>query len=216
MNWVNKRKLPAIEAIKHNRQQCHDIDNLWNTLYSTFNTALYCQVDIEVLDEIIDKPTSYWPPFSKEEFRITIANYNNASTPGPDKLSWSHLKIILKNDKCLNSIISIANTCIELGYWPSHFKRSMTVVIPKPNKKSYDSLKSFRPIILLNTIGKLIKKVIGERLQFITAANNFIHPSQLGGLKFKSTTDAGIALTHIIQMGWVKNLTTSTLAFDIA
>jgi len=92
----------------------------------------------------------------------------------------------------------------------------MTVVIPKPNKKSYDSLKSFRPIILLNTIGKLIKKVIGERLQFITAANNFIHPSQLGGLKFKSMTDAGIALTHIIQMGWVKNLTTSTLAFDIA
>jgi len=28
MNWVNKRKLPAIEAIKHNSQQCHDIDGL--------------------------------------------------------------------------------------------------------------------------------------------------------------------------------------------
>jgi len=158
-------------------------------------------VDIDVLDEIINKPTSPWPPFSKEEFKITIANCNNTSIPGPDKLLWSHLKIILKDDECLNSIIYIANTCIELEYWSLHFKRSTTVIIPKPNKKSYDTPKSFRPIVLLNTIGKLIKKVIGKRLQFITAANNFIHSSQLGGLKFKSMIDASVALTHIIRMG---------------
>jgi len=48
------------------------------------------------------------------------------------------------------------------------------------------------------------------------AANDFIHPSQLGSLKFKSTIDVGIALMHIIQTGWVKNLSTSTLTFDIA
>ena len=134
----------------------------------------------------------------KEEFRIAIANYNNTLIPGLDKLLWSHLKIILKNDKCLNSIIDIANACIELGYWPSHLKRSMIVVIPKLNKKSYDSFKSFRSIILLNTIGKLIEKVIRERLQFIMATNDFVHPSQLGRLKFKSITDTGVALTHII------------------
>jgi len=64
-------------------------------------------------------------------------------------------------------------------------------------------------------LGKLIEKVIGERLQFQVISNNFIHQSQLGGLKFKSTTDAGIALTHFIRAGWVKNLLTSTLAFDI-
>ena len=29
-------------------------------------------------------------------------------------------------------------------------------------------------------------------------------------------TDAGVALTHIIHSGWVKNLSTSTLVFDIA
>jgi len=65
-------------------------------------------------------------------------------------------------------------------------------------------------------VGKLIKKVIGERLQFNMASNKFIHPSQLSGLKFKSTIDAGIALTHIIRTGWVKDLSTSTLAFNIA
>ena len=48
------------------------------------------------------------------------------------------------------------------------------------------------------------------------ASNDFIHPSQLGGLKFKSTTDAGVILTYIIRLGWSKNLLTSTLAFDIS
>jgi len=81
-----------------------------------FNTALHHQVDVEILNEIPEKPTSPWPSFSKKEFRITIASCNNASAPGPDKLSWSHLKIILKDDKCLGIIISIANACIELGY----------------------------------------------------------------------------------------------------
>ena len=47
------------------------------------------------------------------------------------------------------------------------------------------------------------------------AANNFIHPSQLGGLKFKSMLDVGVVLTHIIQMSWIKKLTTSILTFDI-
>ena len=47
-------------------------------------------------------------------------------------------------------------------------------------------------------------------------SNNFIHPSQLSGLKFKSTADASIALTHIVQSEWAKEKTTSTLAFDIS
>jgi len=110
----------------------------------------------------------------------------------------------------------IANSCFELGYWLSHFKTSLTIVISKPNKTSYNSPKSFRPIILLNILGKLIKKVISDRLQFHVVTNDFIYQSQLGDLKFKSTSDAGIALTHVIHMGWIKNMLTSTLTFDIA
>ena len=189
---------------------------MWYALYSTFNMASNCYMNVDILDEMADKPTMSWPVFSKEEFRFAISSCNNSSASGPDKLLWSHLKIILKDDECLDIIIHITNTCINLGYWPSHFKKSTIVVIPKPNKKSYDSPKSFRPIVLLNIVNKLIKKVIGERLQFNMVSNDFIYPSQLGGLKFKSTIDAGVALTHIIQAGWVKNLSTNTLAFDIA
>ena len=39
MNWVNKRKLPAVEVIKFNNQPCLETDNLWNALHFTFNKA---------------------------------------------------------------------------------------------------------------------------------------------------------------------------------
>ena len=129
---------------------------------------------------------------------------------------WHHLKLIIKNDNCLSNIINIADSCINLGHWSNYFKISTTIVIPKPNKLSYDHPKAFCLIVLLNTLGKLIEKVVTKRLQFIVACNNFIHPSQLGSLKFKSTSDAGIALTYIVQSGWAKGRSTSSLAFDIS
>ena len=105
--------------------------------------------------------------------------------------------------------------CINLGHWPNHFKTLSMVIIPKLKKPSYDLSKSFQPIVLLNTIGKLFEKMIGERLQFLLISNNFVHLCQLDELKHRSTTNAGIALTHLIRVGWVKNLTISTLAFNI-
>ena len=131
-------------------------------------------------------------------------------------MSWRHWKIIFKNNECLSKIINIANACINLGFWLEYFKVSATVIIPKPNKPSYNNPKVFQPIVLLNTLSKVIEKVIAERIQFIVASNDFLHPSQLGGLKFKSTLDAGIALTHIIRLGWSKGRSTSTLAFNIS
>ena len=74
----------------------------------------------------------------------------------------------------------------------------------------------FCPIILLNMLGKLIEKVIAERIQFTVAKNNFIHPCQLGGLKFKSTMDARVALMHIVRSGWAKEKSTSILTFNIS
>ena len=73
------------------------------------------------------------------------------------------------------NIISIVNFYIDLGYWFSHFKKSMSIINLKPNKPSYNTSKIFQPIVLLNTIGKLIKKTISDRLQVYSIALDFIH-----------------------------------------
>jgi len=61
---------------------------------------------------------------------------------------------------------------------------STSIIIPKPNKVSYDFPKMFCP-------------------------------NQLGGLEQCSTTNAGIVLTYLICLYWVKGLQTSILAFNI-
>jgi len=204
MNWVNKKKLPAIKTIKHNGSSCLELNNLWQALHSSFNSAQFQSIDESILNECDLFLPMMWLKFSEEEFSHAIINCKDSSAPSPDKISWGHFKCIIKDKSCLKNFICIANVCFDLGHWPNHFKESKTIIIPKPNKSSYNSLKSFRPIILLNTLDKLIEKVIGERLQFQVISNNFIHQSQLGGLKSKSTTDANITLTHFIRTGWGK------------
>lgn len=116
----------------------------------------------------------------------------------------------------MTNIVNIANACINLSYWPTHFKRSLSNIIPKPNKSLYDSPKSFQPIVLLNTIDELIEKVISNKIQVHAISSNFLYPNQLGDIRQCSTTDAGVYLTYVICADWIKELHTSTLAFNIA
>ena len=138
------------------------------------------------MDNIPDKVTKSWAPFSREELINAIEKCNNLSAPGSDKLTWSYIKKIIKSKECIAKFIDITNTCIDLGYWLFYFKMSATIVISKPNKAVYNSPKFFCPIVLLNMIGKLFEKMIGECLQFLTISNKFIHPCQLSYYDLKS------------------------------
>ena len=57
MNWISRCKLSTIEAIKHNDHLCLFPESLWDTLHSTFNTALNCQIDLTILSKIEHKTT---------------------------------------------------------------------------------------------------------------------------------------------------------------
>jgi len=120
------------------------------------------------------------------------------------------------DNKCINNFINIANTCINFGFWPSHFKNLILIIIPNHNKLAYNLLKMFCPIVLLNIFRKLIEKVISKRIQVQSIANNFIYPNQLGGLKHCFAIDVDLYIIHLIHARWVKDLNTSTLAFNIS
>ena len=216
MNWVRKKNSPAIESIYHEGQPCNNLEALWNALHSLYNSAENRSINTRFLDGINQYDNIDWPLFTGQKFIDAIAKCSNASSPGPDHVTWKHLKPLTSDKTCLSKIVNIANTCITVGYWPDQFKKSTSIIIPKPNKVSYNTPKAFRPIVLLNTMGKLIEKVISHRLQFHLSANGFLDPNQLGGIRQWSTIDAGIYLTHLIHTGWAKKCHTSIIVFDIA
>jgi hypothetical protein len=79
---------------------------------------------------------------------------------------WSHLKLLLMDVETCAKVVDLANACFEHGYWPTFFKESSSVIISKPEKPLYSAPKAFRPIVLLNTMGKLIKKCVSNCIQF--------------------------------------------------
>ena len=111
------------------------------------------------------------------EIHDALNKYSSSSTSSPDHISWSYLKKVSRDPEYITNIVNIANTCINLSHWPSHFKKLTSIIITKPNKTSYNSPKSFQPIVLLNILRKLIKKAISNRLQVHFITSDFLHPN---------------------------------------
>jgi len=81
------------------------------------------------------------------EMQETLKTCFNVSAPGPDHITWQHLKLILANHFCAIGILPLANVCLSLWHWPRHFKEFVSVIIPKPGKPAYNTPKAFRPIV---------------------------------------------------------------------
>ncbi|KAJ3522438.1 hypothetical protein NMY22_g11892 [Coprinellus aureogranulatus] len=216
MAWIQERKNPPCEAIQFNGQPCHTTDQLWQALHGTYNAANNRPVDLSILDDLPTLAAREWPEFSELELRQALEACSSRSAPGPDHVTWRHLKAILSIPDCTVLILRLANACIDVGHWPKHFKDSLSVIIPKPNKPAYSTPKAFRPIVLLNTLGKLLEKLISNRFQFDMIKYDLVDPNQMGGVRQRSTEDAGLFLTHLVRTGWVKGYHTSVVAFDIA
>ena len=57
-------------------------------------------------------------------------------------------------------LFKLFNKCLELNYNPKQWKVAKVKVLKKPNKESYKSVKSFRPISILNSLGKVFEKIL--------------------------------------------------------
>ena len=180
------------------------MEDLWDTLHNTYNAAHDRAVDLSLLDELDETPVRQWNNISQKELLEALGGCSNGSAPGPDHVTWQHWKVLCLNSGVTELLVRLGNACINVVHWPKYLKRSNSVIIPKPNKPTYSVAKAYRPIVLLNTLGKLYEKVISKCIQFDASKLDIFHPNQLGGIQQRSTEDAGLILTHIIKQDGVK------------
>ena len=64
--------------------------------------------------------------------------------------------------------------------------------------------KAYRPIALLNTIGKVIDAVIARRLSHLAETHHVLPATHIGGRKMRSTDHALYAVTRKIYEAWNK------------
>ena len=157
-----------------------------------------------------------WPPFSNKELRDELKDTSNFTAPGPDHVPWRTWKRVCKfNPNVIVKMRIFFNAFITYEHWPKRLKRGLTLCLAKPGR-DHTKAKGYRPIILLDTIGKWFEKLGAKRIQFDGQKYGILHPSQFGGTMQHSTTDAGAQLVHNIRQGWTHNMDSTILLFDVS
>ncbi|XP_076324330.1 uncharacterized protein LOC143232599 [Tachypleus tridentatus] len=123
-------------------------------------------------------PHSYYTrPITITEIKLILKKIKNKA-PGPDCISNQVLKNL--SDTNLKHLVSVFNLSLLSGYYPNIWKSALIRVIPKKDK-DLTIPSNYRPISLLNTLGKLMEKTITNRINCYLETNNLISENQNSG-----------------------------------
>jgi len=70
--------------------------------------------------------------------------------------------------------------CLTAGYHPKQWRKAIAVALRKPNKPDYSNPWAYRLITLLECLGKILEKIVAQRLTFLAGKLGLIPPNQLG------------------------------------
>jgi len=152
-------------------------------------------------------------PLTLEEIKLALSKSSPSSAPGPDRVPYS----VWKKVNLVNStiILEVLSPLVAFGYHPPSLKTANGVILHKPGKASYDSPASFRIIVLLKTISKILERVMTVRLSAIGRSKGLLHHNQCGSLPGLSSSDACLTLTQEVRTLQRPRLKGSTLFLDI-
>jgi hypothetical protein len=114
----------------------------------------------------------------------------------------------------IETLTVIFNACLTIGYFPSSWKKALTVAVPKSGKDP-SNVTSYRPIALLNIFSKIFEKIINRQLRNLQTTNNTLPDFQFGFRSGHSTNHALTILHQDISLALTRKQTTGVLAFDI-
>lgn len=135
--------------------------------------------------------------FSKEEINVAIERVKSKKTaPGPDGITNKIIAVIHSIEPCL--LRDVFNKCIRSETFPNVWKKSKVVLLKKGNKPN-DLPSSYRPLCLINDLGKILEFLISKRLEEAARTNSGIARNQFGFRKGMSTDDAVRKLNNIIN-----------------
>ena len=154
-----------------------------------------------------------WHPITELEIERSLRTAKGTTTPGEDKLPMLVWKKTWKHLRCF--IFSIFTACVELGHHPRQWRSAKIVVLRKPGKSDYSVPGAYRPISLLNTLGKLLEAVMARRLSYLAEKHNLLPNSQFGGRPGRTTEQALLVLSSAIDQAWYKHKVVTLVAFDL-
>ncbi|EKG09293.1 Endonuclease/exonuclease/phosphatase [Macrophomina phaseolina MS6] len=158
------------------------------------------QADLSDIEGFVYPQEVPWPDITEEEVRLAVQRAKPWKAPGPDGIPNGILQQL--GPTMIPALTSLYNASLRLGHCPSHFRQSTTLALRKHNKDDYTDPKSYRPIALTNTIGKILESIIARRMSYLAERLHLLPQSHIGGRRDRSTEHAVHLLVETVHSAW--------------
>jgi hypothetical protein len=133
---------------------------------------------------------------TEREVLEAIMRIKPNKAPGPDGIPNRVLQEFAGEAPAL--LIRLFQAYLNHLVHPDHFKQATTVILRKPGKADYIDLSAYRPIALLNTLGKTLKAVVSQRMRYLCEKHALLPQTQIGTRSQRSVDTAlGLLLDQI-------------------
>lgn len=140
-----------------------------------------------------------------------IAKLNDEKTPGYDLIDAKLLKQLPR--KAVIFVTTIFNACLKLSIFPAHWKIAQVIMVPKPGKPPHET-SSYRPISLLPVMGKLLERILLNRMRIYL--KDVIPPHQFGFREKHGTIEQIHRITDTISRTLENKQYCSAIFLDIS
>ena len=127
------------------------------------------------------------PLFSIEELSKSVKRLPTKKAPGPDGITNEVVKLAAREDP--SALLAVYNCCLTNATFPRQWKWARLVLLRKGDKP-VDQPSSFRPICLLDNLGKLLERLLLGRLDAAIEESGGLSDAQYGFRRGRSTSDA--------------------------
>jgi hypothetical protein len=149
-------------------------------LYLNVGTANHARIVNRTVSKYFRRPHPHVPETqftNPYELRRLIQSLKTKSVPGTDRISAIMSRNLSR--KTLVHLAQLFNHILRFRYFPHAWKSSKVTPILNSGKPLSDP-GSHRPISLLNTVSRLLERVVAHRLNTFIHQNHFLPPEQFG------------------------------------
>lgn len=220
-------KKTLVRAIKVSKVQswkrlCEEVnENTWGRGYQIVmkrmgRTTQQGPTDPVIMEDIVnglfpDHPTRHHseipvkglvPNFTVAELMEAVGSMSGRKAPGPDGIPTEVVKATASSYPHL--LLYMYNTCIQSGVFSACWKRQRLVLLDK-GKGPPITPSSFRPLCMLDTVGKLFEKLLRKRLRTAIEEVGGLACNQFGFRVGRSTVDAIREVIQASEQAWSGN-----------
>ncbi|GBE84774.1 RNA-directed DNA polymerase from mobile element jockey [Sparassis crispa] len=165
------------------------------------------------IDVTYPPPAFLFTPPTDAQIEAVVKRLKDFRALSPDKTPNEVYKRCI--DILLPYLGPLFRATFSLKIYPSSWKISDTVVLRKPGRPDYMAAKAYRPIALLNCVGKILSACVTETLVHEAELNDLLANGHIGGRPGHTTTDSLHLLVKTVKDAWRHHKVASILFLDI-